>query len=66
MVNSSQKKKKKKGSRKVTHANFENILGNRCGRGLQAICDGINHAYRVIDSDDKRISKRFAVIAVCW
>ena len=40
----------KKGSRKVTHANFENILGNRCGKGLQGICDGINHLYGVNDS----------------
>ena len=54
----------KKGSRKVTHANFENILGNRCSKGLQGICDGINHLYGVIDSDGKRISKTFAEIAV--
>ena len=43
--------------------NFENILGNRCGKGLQGICDGINHPYGVIDSDGKRISKTFAEIA---
>ena len=55
----------KRGSRKVIHANFENILGNRCSKGLQGICDGINHPYRVIDSDGKRISKTFAEIAVC-
>ena len=47
-------------------ANFENILGNRCIKGLQGICDGINHLYGVNDSDDKQISKRFAEIAVCW
>ena len=28
----------------VTHTNFENILRNRCGRGLQAICDGVKRA----------------------
>ena len=55
----------KKGSRKVTHANFENILGNRCGKGLQGICDGINHLYGVNDSNGKQISKTFAEIAVC-
>ena len=55
----------KKGPRKVTYANFENILGNRCGKGLQDICDGINHLYRVNDSDGKRISKTFAEITVC-
>ena len=37
--------------RKVTHANFENILGNRCRRWLQGICDGINRPSRVIVSD---------------
>ena len=56
---------KKKKFRKVTHANFKNILGNRYGKGLQGICDGINHLYRVNDSDGKRISKTFAEIAVC-
>ena len=55
----------KKGSRKVTHVNFEIILGNRYGKGLQGICDGINHRYGVNDSEGKRISKRFAEIAVC-
>ena len=40
----------KKESRKVTHANFENILGNCCGKGLQGICDGFNHLYGVNDS----------------
>ena len=55
----------KKGSRKVTHANFENILRNRCGKGLQGICDGINHLYGVNDSNGKRISKTFAEITVC-
>ena len=54
----------KRGPRKVTHANFENILGNRCSKGLQGICDGINHPYGVIDSDGKRISKTFAEITV--
>ena len=54
----------KRGSRKVTHANFENILRNRCSKGLQGICDGVNHPYRVIDSDDERISKTFTEIAV--
>ena len=29
--------------------NFENILGNRYGKGLQGICDGINHLYGVND-----------------
>ena len=43
----------KMGCRKVTHANFENILGNRRGKGLQSICDDINHPYRVVNSDDK-------------
>ena len=33
--------------------NFENILGNRCGRGLQAICDGINNVYGEIVSDGR-------------
>ena len=33
--------------------NFENIIGNRCSKGLQGICDGINHPYGVIDSDGK-------------
>ena len=55
----------KKWSRRVTHANFENILGNRCSKGLQGICDGINHLYGVIDSDGKQISKTFTEIAVC-
>ena len=55
----------KKGFRKVIHANFENILGNRCSKGLQGICDGINHPYGVIESGGKRISKTFAEIAVC-
>ena len=53
----------KRGPRRVTRANFENILGNRCRKGLQANCDGVNHAYRVIDSDGKRLSKTFAEIA---
>ena len=52
----------KMGPRKVTHANFENILGNRCSKGLQGICDGVYHPYRVIDSDGKRISKTFMEI----
>ena len=52
-------------SRRVTYANFENILGNRCGKGLQSICDDINHLYRVNDRDGKRISKTFAEIAAC-
>ena len=43
----------KKGPRKVTHANFENVLGNRCGKGLQGICDGINHLYGVNDSEGR-------------
>ena len=55
----------KRGPRKVTHANFENILGNRCGKGLQGICDGINHPYGVVNCDGKRISKTFAKIAAC-
>ena len=55
----------KKRSRRVTHANFENILGNHCSKGLQGIGDGINHLYGVNDSDGKRISKTFAEIAVC-
>ena len=54
-----------KGVCKVTHANFENILGNRYGKGLQGICDGINHLYRVNDSDGKQISKTFTEITVC-
>ena len=33
-------------------------------RGLQGICDGINHLYRVNDSDGKQISKTFAEITV--
>ena len=45
--------------------NFENILGNPCGKGLQGICDGVNHLYGVNESDGKRISKTFAEIAVC-
>ena len=45
--------------------NFENILGNRCSKGLQGICDDINHPYRVVNSDGKRISKTFTEIAVC-
>ena len=51
--------------RKVIHANFENILRNRCSKGLQGICDGVNHPYRVVNSDGKRISKTFVEIAVC-
>ena len=54
----------KRWPRKVTHANFENVLGNRCSKGLQGICDGINHLYEEIDSDCKRISKTFVEIAV--
>ena len=53
------------GSHKVTHANFENILENCCGNGLQGICDDINHPYRVVNSGDKRISKTFVEIAGC-
>ena len=53
------------GRHKVTHANFENILGNRHGKGLQSIWDDINHPYRVVNSDDNRISKTFAEIAGC-
>ena len=45
--------------------NFENILENRCGKGFQGICDDINHPYRVVNSGDKRISKKFAEIAGC-
>ena len=56
----------KRRSRKVTYANFGNILGNRCIKGLQGICDGINHLYGENDSDGKQISKRFAEFAVCW
>ena len=55
----------KMGRHKVTHANFENVLGNCRGKGLQGICDDTNHQYRVVDSDDKRISKTFAEIAGC-
>ena len=56
----------KRRSRKVTHANLENILGNRCSKGLQGICDGINHLYGVNDSDGKQIfQKTLAEIAVC-
>ena len=53
------------GPRRVTHANFENILGNRCIKGLQGVCDGINRLYGVNDSDGKRIFKTFAEIAAC-
>ena len=55
----------KTGPRKVTHGNFENILGNRRGKWLQGMCDDINHPYRVVNSDNKRISKTFAEIAGC-
>ena len=55
----------KRGPRKVIYANSENILGNHCSKELQGICDGINHPYKVINSDGKRISKTFAEIAVC-
>ena len=47
------------------HTNFENILENRCGKGLQDICDEINHPYTVVNSNGKRISKTFAEIADC-
>ena len=50
----------------MADASFENILGNRCSKGLQGICDGVNHTHRVIDSDGKQISKTFVGIAICW
>ena len=45
--------------------NFENILGNRYGKGLHGTCDGINHLYGVNDSNVKQISKTFVEIAIC-
>ena len=33
--------------------NFENVLGNRCIKGLQGICDSIKDLYGEIVSDGK-------------